>query len=88
MSITINEQGQITIPEEICKRIGWKPGTKFVFDIGSNGETVLCPERVGERFREGPLKDVISILPPWPGGTDAYMEFIRGPYEELPPSEE
>jgi len=57
MIVALNEQGQITIPENIRKRLSWKPGTKFVFDADENGELILGPEGTAqpisdERFRQ------------------------------------
>jgi AbrB family looped-hinge helix DNA binding protein len=85
MTITLNEQGQISIPEDIRTRLGWKPGTKFVFDADENGELILRPERIPQSIDEERFRQVIGSVPPWPGSTDAYMEFLRGPFEELPP---
>jgi len=88
MTITMNEQGQITIPEDILKRISWKPGTNFVFDADANGELILRREGTAQPIGDDRFRQVIGSVPPWPGGTDTYMEFIRGPYEELPPLDE
>lgn len=88
MTITMNEKGQITIPENILKLISWKPGTNFVFDADANGVLILRPEGTAQPIGDERFRSAIGSVPPWPGGTDAYMEFIRGPYEELPPLDE
>jgi AbrB family looped-hinge helix DNA binding protein len=85
MTITLNEQGQISIPEDIRSRLGWKPGTELVLDANEKGELILRPESIREPFDEERFRKAIGSVPPWPGGTDAYMEFLRGPFEELPP---
>lgn len=85
MSITLNEQGQITIPEDILKQISWKPGTNFVFDADKSGDLILRPERISKPLDEERFRQAIGTLPPWPGGTDTFMEFLRGPCEDLPP---
>jgi len=89
MPITLNEQGQITIPEDILKRISWRAGTEFVFDADTNGVLILRAADTAQPIDDERFRQAIGMLPPWPGGTDAYMEFIRGPFEELPnpPSE-
>jgi len=84
MFITLNELGQITIPEDIVKRISWKPGTNFVFDVDANGVLILRPEDTAQPIGDEQFRQVIGSVPPLPGGTDAYLEFIRGPYEDLP----
>jgi AbrB family looped-hinge helix DNA binding protein len=88
MTITLNEQGQITIPEDLRTKLGWEPGIKLVLAANEHGELFLRPERVRKPFDEERFLKAIGSAPPWPGGTDAYMEFLRGPYEDLPPIEE
>jgi AbrB family looped-hinge helix DNA binding protein len=88
MTTTLNEQGQITIPEEVRIKLRWEPGTKLVLDANEHGELFIRPERIREPFDEERFRKAIGSVPPWPGGTDAYMEFLRGPFEELPPLSE
>jgi AbrB family looped-hinge helix DNA binding protein len=77
MTVTLNEQGQITIPEEIRTRLGWKPGTKFVLDADEKGQLILRPVTLAkEHF--GPIgryKDVDDLI--WRGTTDEYMAWLR-----------
>jgi AbrB family looped-hinge helix DNA binding protein len=88
MTITLNEQGQISISEDIRMRLGWKPATELVLDANEKGELILRPKGIREPFDEERFRKAIGSVPPWPGGTDAYMEFLRGPFEELPPLSE
>ena len=38
---TMTSRGQVTIPKEMRKALGLKPGSKVVFELGSPGEMVI-----------------------------------------------
>lgn len=78
MTATLNDQGQITIPEELRAALGWEPGKKLVLDANAKGELVLRPEYIPADLDPQRFEKLVGILPPWPGGTDAYMAFLRG----------
>ena len=78
MTATLNEQGQITIPEDVRAMLGWEPGSNLVLDANEKGELVLRPERIARGKDPDRFERARGILPPYPGGTDAYMAFIRG----------
>lgn len=73
MKSTVSEKGQITIPKRLRDRLGLRPGTVLEFEE-TEGRLVgrkLVPV--------DDLDDLVGILPPIPGGTDAFIEEIRGP---------
>ena len=87
MTATINEQGQITIPEQIRNSAGLKVGCKLTFVVNSSGELVLRPEEPvtdlvksakAEAQRERLERAIGSAEIKWEGGTDAYMALLRG----------
>jgi AbrB family looped-hinge helix DNA binding protein len=78
MITTLNEQGQIILPLHIREALGWEPGSKLVLDANEKGELVLRAERIAPATDPDRFEQARGILPPWPGGTDAYMAFIRG----------
>jgi AbrB family looped-hinge helix DNA binding protein len=77
MTIAMNEQGQITIPEEIRARLGWKQGTRLTFDVKENGELSLQPTLRGEEHIAPieQVQDVDDLI--WRGTTDEYMAWLR-----------
>ena len=73
MKTTVSEKGQITIPKRLRDRLGLRPGTVLDFDE-ADGRLVgrkLIPLDY--------LDELVGILPPIPGGTDAFIREIRGP---------
>jgi AbrB family looped-hinge helix DNA binding protein len=78
VTITINDERQITIPENLRDIAGWQPGCKLVLDADTNGDLILRPEKIATGADPNRFEKALGILPPWPGGTDAYMAFIRG----------
>lgn len=78
MTTTLNEQGQITLPEHVRAALGWEPGSKLVLDANERGEIVLRPERIASEMDPNRFEQARGILPPYPGGTDALMNFLRG----------
>jgi AbrB family looped-hinge helix DNA binding protein len=78
MTTIVNEHGQITLPEDMRAALGWQPGSKLILDTDDKGELFLRPERIAKSLDPNRFQRAVGILPPWPGGTDAYMKFIRG----------
>jgi AbrB family looped-hinge helix DNA binding protein len=73
MKTTVSEKGQITIPKRLRERLGLRPGTVIDFEE-ANGRLV------GRRLVPADhLDDLVGILPPPPGGTDAVIRELRGP---------
>lgn len=73
MKTTVSEKGQITIPKRLRDRLGLRPGTVLDFEE-TDGRLIgrkLVPV--------DDLDDLVGILPPIPGGTDAFIREIRGP---------
>lgn len=47
MSVTVTRNGQVTIPKVVRDRLGIKPGSKVVFELGQDGRIFL--RRIGKR---------------------------------------
>ncbi|MFY9743809.1 MAG: AbrB/MazE/SpoVT family DNA-binding domain-containing protein [Candidatus Sulfotelmatobacter sp.] len=69
-SSTISSKGQLTVPQEIRKRLGLEPGDRVEFVV-EKGRTVLRPLR-----SEANLEKYIGILGPFPGGKDGIKAWI------------
>jgi AbrB family looped-hinge helix DNA binding protein len=79
MTTTLNEQGQITIPEHVRAALGWEPGSKLVLDANEKGELVLRQERIATETDPDRFEKAIGTAEiKWPGTTDEYMALIRG----------
>ena len=79
MTITVNEQGQITIPEHVREVLGLVTGSRLVLDADENGELILRPERVAKHADPDRFQKALGAAEiKWPGTTDEYMAFIRG----------
>jgi AbrB family looped-hinge helix DNA binding protein len=78
VTITLDESGRITLPESTREALGWKPGSRLVLDANDKGELILRPERIAAVADPNRFEKARGILPPYPGGTDALMSFLRG----------
>lgn len=78
MTMTVDAQGQITLTEHVRDILGIVPGSKLVLDADEQGELILRPERVAVVADPDRFKKARGILPPYPGGTDALMNLLRG----------
>ncbi len=56
---SVTSKGQITIPIEVRKKLGLKPGDRVNFIEGENGEYIIKP-------RTGSIMDLEGIVP-WAG---------------------
>ena len=70
-SSTISSKGQITVPQEIRKRLGVEPGDRVEFVIEGD-QTVIRPFR----SEANPFAKFIGILGPFPGGDEAIQAWI------------
>ncbi len=70
-SSTISSKGQITVPQEIRKRLGLETGDRVEFVIEGD-RTVIQP------FREDPdpFEKQMGILGPFPGGEEGIKAWI------------
>ena len=88
MRVTV--KGQVTIPKEIRDRMGIGPGSEVDFISEEGGVRLvavdenLSREESAQRFREmlGRMAGTLDL-----GGmtTDEYIEWLRGPREDLDP---
>ncbi len=70
-SSTISTKGQVTVPQEIRRRLGLEPGDRVEFVI-EEGRTVIRPAR-----SEGnPFEKYIGIAGPFPGGQEGIKAWI------------
>jgi AbrB family looped-hinge helix DNA binding protein len=71
-SSTISSKGQVTVPQEIRKRLGLEPGDRVEFVV-EEGRTVIRPVR-----EEGnPFTKFIGIAGPFPGGEEGLKAWIE-----------
>jgi antitoxin PrlF len=70
-SSTISSKGQITVPQEIRKRLGLEPGDRVEFVVEQD-RTVIRPAR----SEVNPFKKYIGILGPFPGGEEGIKAWI------------
>jgi antitoxin PrlF len=68
---TITSKGQLTVPQEIRKRLGLETGDRVEFVV-EEGRTVIRPAR-GE---VNPFEKYIGILGPFPGGEEGIKAWI------------
>jgi antitoxin PrlF len=70
-SSTISSKGQITVPQEIRKRLGLEPGDRVEFVV-EEGRTVIRPAR----SEANPFDKFIGIADPFPGGEEGIKDWI------------
>jgi antitoxin PrlF len=68
---TITSKGQLTVPQEIRKRLGLKSGDRVEFVV-EEGRTVIRPAR----SEVNPFEKYIGILGPFPGGDEGIKAWI------------
>ena len=84
----VTEKGQVTIPKEIRDHLGIVAGSEVDFIADSSGArlVVLADHRKREPADfEAWLKSVSGTLDTHGMITDEYMEWLRGPRDELDP---
>jgi antitoxin PrlF len=70
-SSTISSKGQVTVPQDIRKRLGLEPGDRVEF-VMEEGRTVIRPAR----SEANPFGRFIGILGPFPGGEEGIKAWI------------
>jgi antitoxin PrlF len=70
-SSTISSKGQVTVPQEIRKRLGLQTGDRVEFVV-EEGRTVIRPVR----SEVNPFEKYIGIADPFPGGEDGIKAWI------------
>jgi antitoxin PrlF len=70
-SSTISSKGQITVPQEIRKRLGLATGDRVEFVVEED-RTVIRPAR----SQEDPFGKYRGILGPFPGGEEGIKAWI------------
>jgi antitoxin PrlF len=68
---TISSKGQVTVPQEIRRRLGLEAGDRVEFVIEAD-RTVLRPART----ENNPFEKYVGILGPFPGGEEGIMAWI------------
>jgi antitoxin PrlF len=68
---TISSKGQLTVPQEIRKRLGLETGDRVEFVV-EDDRTVIRPAR----SEANPFEKFIGILGPFPGGEDGIKAWI------------
>jgi antitoxin PrlF len=68
---TITSKGQLTIPQEIRKRLGLETGDRVEFVV-EGGRTVIRPAR----SEANPFESLIGLAPPFPGGEEGIKAWI------------
>lgn len=69
---TITSKGQLTIPQEIRKRLGLETGDRVEFVVEEGGRTVIRPAR----SEVNPFDKYIGVLGPFPGGEEGIKAWI------------
>ena len=68
---TITSKGQLTVPQEIRKRLGLETGDRVEFVV-EEGRTVIRPAR----SEVNPFDKYMGILGPFPGGEEGIKAWI------------
>jgi antitoxin PrlF len=67
----VTSKGQLTVPQEIRKRLGIEPGDRVEF-VPEEGRTVIRPVR----SEANPFEKYIGIADPFPGGEEGIKAWI------------
>jgi antitoxin PrlF len=68
---TLSSKGQLTVPQEIRKRLGLETGDRVEFVVEPD-RTVIKPAR----SEANPFEKYIGILGPFPGGDEGIKAWI------------
>jgi len=68
---TMSSKGQLTVPQEIRKRLGLETGDRVEFVV-EEGRTVIRPAR----SEANPFEKFIGIADPFPGGEEEMKAWI------------
>jgi antitoxin PrlF len=70
-SSSMSSKGQVTVPQEIRKRLGLEAGDRVEFVV-EEGRTVIRPDR----SEANPFEKYIGIVGPFPGGEEGIKAWI------------
>lgn len=82
----VTEKGQVTIPKEIRDRLGIIPGSDVDFVADEKGARLVVLSGQGNRSNEdfeSWINSVSGTLDTGGMTTDEYMEWLRGPRDDL-----
>ncbi|MBW9053814.1 AbrB/MazE/SpoVT family DNA-binding domain-containing protein [Rhizobium mesosinicum] len=82
----VTEKGQVTIPKEIRDRLGIIPGSDVDFVADEKGARLVVVSGQGNRSNEdfeSWINSVSGTLDTGGMTTDEYMEWLRGPRDDL-----
>jgi len=85
METTVKENGQITIPSSLRRRLGIRSGDKLTADV-KNGDIVLSPKRQ-QKFKTRIITSPITGLPVLtsePGGPILTNEMVKKMLADFP----
>jgi len=71
-SSSMSSKGQVTVPQEIRKRLGVVPGDRIDFVVEGD-RTVIRPSR----SEENPFEKYRGVLGPFPGGEKGIKDWIE-----------
>ena len=71
-SSSLSSKGQVTVPQEIRKRLGVAPGDRIDFVVEGD-RTVIRPSR----SEENPFEKYRGVLDPFPGGEKGIKAWIE-----------
>ncbi|PWK63556.1 AbrB/MazE/SpoVT family DNA-binding domain-containing protein [Aminobacter sp. AP02] len=86
----VTTKGQVTIPKEIRDRLGIEPGSEVDFVADQEGARIVpirpaqTPEERAQQFKQW-LDRVAGTIDLDGMTTDEYMEWLRGPRDDLDP---
>ena len=84
----VTSKGQVTIPKEIRDHLGILPGSEVDFVRGREGVRLVpvdrhVPEEEASRRFKATLDEMADTLDLGGMTADEYMEWLRGPREDL-----
>jgi len=88
--VRVTTKGQVTIPKEIRDRLGIEPGSEVEFVADQEGARLVpirsaqTPEERARQFQQW-LDRVAGTVDLEGMTTDEYMEWLRGPRDDLDP---
>ncbi|MGV1789698.1 AbrB/MazE/SpoVT family DNA-binding domain-containing protein [Rhizobium sp. A37_96] len=84
----VTEKGQVTIPKEVRDRLGIRPGSEVDFIASGNGAMLVKIAEASEpaiRDFDDWLERVRGMIDLDGMTTDEFMEFLRGPRDDVDP---
>ena len=84
----VTTKGQVTIPKDIREHLGIRPGSEVEFVRDAEKVRLVArdhqqsPEERNRRFREA-LERMAGAVDSGPMDGKEYVDWLRGPYEDL-----